>query len=526
MPASPRSIDATALKTALHDGGEIALLDAREEVPFDARHVLMAACVPFSRLELLIDASVPRRGTRVVWCDDGEGLADLAAARMIALGWNDVSVLAGGIAAWKAAGHPLYEGVHVPSKAFAEVVEHEVGTPWITAEDLKRMIDDKADIVLFDSRSYAEFHENSIPTAISVPGAELVYRFDDLVKSRDTLVVVNCGGRTRSIIGAQALINAGVPNRVVSLRNGTQDWHLAGYEVLRGRTERMQAVSPAGHETARARAATMAERFGVLRIDAATLAAWRAEADARTLYVFDVRDPEEYEARHIAGMKHVAGGQLVQETDRHAATWGARIVCVDDDGVRAVVTAHWLIQMGWEAAALTLDSSAMIGATGPWQPTVLGLDEPVPGLAVDELRRLLERDEAVVIDLDWSRSYRSGHIPGAWYGIRSRLGTILPTLPAGRTIVVTSSDGTLARLAAREHPVLALQGGTRAWAAAGLSMETGATRMATPPDDMRLRAREQAGGVEAAMRAYLAWEINLAAQMATDSDHRFQIRRA
>jgi rhodanese-related sulfurtransferase len=525
MPASPRLIDAAALKSALHDGGEIALLDGREEVPFDARHILLAACVPFSRLELVVDASVPRRGTRVVWCDDGEGLAQRAAARMIALGWEDVSVLAGGIAAWEAAGYPLYEGVHVPSKAFAEVVEHEVDTPWITAEDLKRMIDEKRDIALFDSRSYAEFRDNSIPTAVSVPGAELVYRFDDLVKSRDTLVVVNCGGRTRSIIGAQALINAGVPNRVVSLRNGTQDWHLAGYEVLRGRTARMPPVSVAGHETARARAAAMAEHFGVKRIDAATLAAWRAEADARTLYVFDVRDPEEYESEHVPGMKHVAGGQLVQETDRHAATWGARIVCVDDDGVRAVVTAHWLIQMGWEAAALTLEPSAMTGATGPWQPTVLGLDDSASSLTVAELRQRLERDEAVVIDLDWSRSYRAGHIPGAWYAIRSRLDTVLPTLPAGRTVVVTSSDGVLSGLAAREHPVLALEGGTRAWVATGLPLETGATRMATPPDDMRLRAREQEEGVEAAMRAYLAWEINLAAQMAADTDHRFRITR-
>src|SRR5206468_1663547 len=152
---------------------------------------------------------------------------------------------------------------------------------------------------------------------------------------------------------------------------------------------------------------------------------------------------EEYEAGHIPGMKHVAGGQLVQETDRHAATWGARIVCVDHDSVRAVVTAHWLIQMGWDAAALTLDASAMTGATGPWQPTVLGSDEPAPSLTVDELRQLLEREQAVVIDLDWSRSYRAGHIPGAWYGIRSRLDTILPSLPAGRTVVVTSSDGTL-----------------------------------------------------------------------------------
>jgi rhodanese-related sulfurtransferase len=234
MTAPIKRIDAAGLKGALHDGGEIALLDAREEVPFDARHLLMASCVPLSRLELLVDACVPRRAARVVWCDDGDGLAARAASRMAAFGYTDVAVLEGGIKAWEAAGFAIYSGVHVPSKAFAEVVEHEAATPWITAEELKRLIDSGEDVALFDSRSYEEYHENSIPTAVSVPGAELVYRFDDLVPSPATMVVVNCGGRTRSIIGAQSLINARVPNKVVSLRNGTQAWHLVGFPVLRG----------------------------------------------------------------------------------------------------------------------------------------------------------------------------------------------------------------------------------------------------------------------------------------------------
>jgi rhodanese-related sulfurtransferase len=158
---------------------------------------------------------------------------------------------------------------------------------------------------------------------VSVPGAELVYRFDDLVPSPGTMVVVNCGGRTRSIIGAQSLINARVPNKVVSLRNGTQAWHLAGFPVLRGATARPPATSVRASAAARERADRVATRFGIARIDAATLSRWRAEEASRTLYVFDVRTPEEYAAGHVPGMKNVPGGQLVQETDRHAATWGA-----------------------------------------------------------------------------------------------------------------------------------------------------------------------------------------------------------
>lgn len=523
-----RSIDAAGLKAALHDGAEIALLDAREEVPFDARHILMAACLPLSRLELLVDSMVPRRGTRVVWCDDSDGLARPAAERMAALGYGDVSVLEGGIAAWEAAGHRIYSGVHVPSKAFAEVVEHECGTPWITAESLKEMIDTKADIALFDSRSYEEFHNNSIPTAISVPGAELVYRFEDLVSSPDTTVVVNCGGRTRSIIGAQALINAGVPNKVVSLQNGTQAWHLSGFQVLKGETARMGPVSDKARMAARTRAERVAARFGVRRIDVATLDAWRAEADHRTLYVFDVRDPGEYEKGHMPGVKNVPGGQLVQETDRHAATWGARIVCVDDDGVRAIMTVHWLLQMGWDAVAMTVDMTHDGSARGAWEPTVLGSDDRAVTIDAAALHARLAGGKTVVVDLDWHRDYRAGHIPGAWYGIRSRLGTILPSLPEAELVILTSGDGILAGLAAAEWAgrarVAALVGGTKTWVAAGYALESGPGRLATPADDTRLRARDMPGKVEDHMRAYLSWEIDLAGQMATDDDQRFRIR--
>ena len=515
-----KSIDARTLKSWLRDGGEIALLDAREEVPFDLRHILMAACVPLGRIEIIVGDSVPRRAARVVWCDGGEGLAQRAAARMAGLGYTDVSVLTGGIAAWDAAGYRIYSGVHVPSKAFAEVVEHEAHTPWIDAVALNRMIQSGTDMVLFDSRSYEEFHNNSIPTAISVPGAELVYRFADLVPSPDTLVVVNCGGRTRSIIGAQSLIDAGVANKVVSMQNGTQGWHLAGLPVLKGETRRAPSVSAAGHAAAKAAAGRVAERFGVRSIDPATLAAWKAEAETRALFVFDVRSPEEYEAGHVPGMKNVPGGQLVQETDAHAAIWGGRVVCVDDDGVRAIMTAHWMIQMGWEAVALTLDR--LNGETGPYVPPVLGLTE-APAISVADLAG----KSAVVVDLDWSRSYYDGHIPGAWYAIRSRLAEDLSKLPRAQAIVFTSTDGVLARLAAAEWndkapaPVFALTGGTQAWIG---PLETGPTHMASAAEDMRLRAREMPGGVEVAMNAYLSWEIELVNQMATDDDQRFRVR--
>src|SRR5712664_3568086 len=284
------------LRGRLRASGEIAIVDAREEGSFHERHLLMASCLPLSRLELMAPGLLPRRSAPIVVSDDGEGLAERAAARLNEGGYTDVSVLAGGVAAWEAAGFPVYSGVHVPSKAFAEVVEHEYGTPWISAEELAEKQKNSERMVIFDSRSWEEYHSNSIPGAISVPGAELVYRYNELVPSPDTFVVVNCGGRTRSIIGAQALIDAGVPNRVASLKDGTMAWHLAGFEVVAGATERAPEVTAQGLAAARQRADAVARRYGVPVIDRAELAEWQREADRRTLYVIDVRDPAEYRA--------------------------------------------------------------------------------------------------------------------------------------------------------------------------------------------------------------------------------------
>ena len=531
MSSGVQRIRAEDMKARLKDGGEIAVLDAREEMTFGKRHLLMASCVPLSRMELMVDDLVPRRDSRVVWCDDGDGLAGPAAERMAALGYTDVSLLDGGIAAWEKAGYRIYSGVHVPSKAFAEVVEHDAGTPYITAQQLKSLIDSKADIAIYDSRSYEEYNNNSIPGAISVPGAELVYRFTDLTPSKDTMVIVNCGGRTRSIIGAQSLINAGFPNKIVSLKDGTMAWHLAGFGVVNGATRRPPDVSDKGFDAALKGAANVAKLCDIPRIDQKTLDAWRAEAGKRTLYVLDVRTPEEYEAGHLPGVRSAPGGQLVQETDNHMAVWGARVVLVDDTGVRATMTASWLKQMGWaDVAVLTMDKATGEPETGPHVPNALGFDAAsVSYIDAAALRDRLTSGETVVVDLDYSRQYRRGHIPGAYFSTRARLANALPKLPPAKAIVFTSPDGALAWLAAVDAaketsvPVLVLSGGTKAWAAAGYPLEEGPTHMADEANDVWLSARELGKNREEAMLEYLAWEIDLVNQMATDDDHRFQV---
>jgi rhodanese-related sulfurtransferase len=212
----------------LTDGGEIAFLDVREEGQHGSGHPLLAVSVPYSRLETEIVRLVPRRSCRTVVLDDADGVAEEAARRLEGLGYHNIHVLAGGAAAWSAAGYPLFPSTNVPSKAFAEIIEHEFATPAISAAELDRRRRSGEQVTILDSRPVEEYARFHVPGAITCPGAELVYRFSDLVDSPDTLIVVSCAGRTRGIVGAQSLINAGVPNRVVSLAGGTQGWRLAG----------------------------------------------------------------------------------------------------------------------------------------------------------------------------------------------------------------------------------------------------------------------------------------------------------
>src|SRR5262249_18722553 len=157
------------------------------------------------------------------------------------------------------------------------LVEHRCGTPHIAAAELKRRLDAGEKIVIVDSRPIGEFRAMSIPGALDCPGAELVYRVPDLAPSPDTLVVVNCAGRTRSIIGAQPLRNARLPNPVIALENGTMGWELAGLELARGREETAPLPSAEGLARARALADDVARRFDITRIDDAALARLKGE---------------------------------------------------------------------------------------------------------------------------------------------------------------------------------------------------------------------------------------------------------
>ncbi|WP_434771610.1 rhodanese-related sulfurtransferase [Pseudomonas entomophila] len=515
------------IRRALLAHEELALVDVREEDPFAQAHPLFAANLPLSRLELEAYARIPRRDTAITVYDDGEGLAAVAAQRLRALGYRDVAVLDAGLAGWRAAGGELFRDVNVPSKAFGELVESVRHTPSLAAEHVQALLDDKADVVVLDARRFDEYQTMSIPGGISVPGAELVLRVAELAPNPTTQVIVNCAGRTRSLIGTQSLVNAGIPNPVAALRNGTIGWTLAGQTLAHGQDRRFAAVAPQTQDQAARQARTVADRAHVLRLDRAGLARWQADT-GRTTYLFDVRTPEEYNAGHLPGSRSTPGGQLVQETDHVASVRGARLVLVDDDGVRANMTASWLAQMGWQVAVLDGLTAADFSAQGDWQPPLPARPE-VDEIDVEQLARWLQDDGTVLLDFTTSAHYVARHIPGAHWAIRAQLPAALERVPQAERYVLTCGSSLLARFAAHDlqaltrTPVHVLAGGTAAWIAAGRPVDSGETHLAVARSDRYRRPYEGTDNPREAMQGYLDWEFGLVAQLERDGTHGFTV---
>ncbi|MDH3320812.1 MAG: rhodanese-like domain-containing protein, partial [Betaproteobacteria bacterium] len=330
--------------------------------------------------------------------------------------------------------------------------------------------------------------------------------------------------------GCQSLRNAGWTD-VVALKDGTMGWELAGYECERGGSRVAPPPSAGGRARAQAAAAAVATRFGVRSVPFSQLRSWVGDSK-RTLYVLDVRSRDEYEAGHIPSARHAPGGQLVQATDEFVAVRNSRLVLVDPEQVRAVMTASWLLQMGWDDV-FVLEPEGANGfgdvalATGPRRTRVPAL-ERAPEIDPAELARV----PATVLDFSTSLKFRARHVPGAWWAVRSRLDAARAKLGDATGLVLTSDDGLLAQLAAPEAAALwprarlqVLAGGNAAWFAAGLPAESGIGANATTAlDDVWYKPydHEHGSDYEKHARAYLDWEVALAEQIKRDPAIRFR----
>lgn len=545
MPASisPQSLDAL-----LKGSSQFALIDVRETGEYNNAHIPGASLIPRRDLEAQIADAVPHAATPVALCDDDARRATLAAATLERLGYSDVSVLDGGINRWVTQEYPTEWGVNVPSKDFGEKVEVVHHVPEIDAVNLRERIESGEEIVILDTRTPEEYQRLCIPGGRSVPGAELALRITDITKdlSDNATVVINCAGRTRSIIGTRVLQRMGMSN-VVGLKNGTAGWSLAGYALESG-ADRLElpALSEEGIAAAEAYADRLAAEDGVQYIDAEGLQTLMARRADETVYLVDVRTAEEYAAGHIPGFRWFPGGQAVQRSDEVAVVKNCPIVFCCDGRARAAVTASWYRQMGHK------DVYAVHGGTGEWQRAghsleqghlqaePLGLDaarSKVRMLAPSEvpsasnasitlvgagtrtsayIRESNEppASEAAIIFVGTSQQFAEAHIPGSRWIPRGWLEAQIADFAPDKAmpIIVTCMDGITSAFAGATlvdegyADVSVLGDGMNAWRQAGHAIEKGLTGVMSTPADV-VPAGTDRGYAD--MMNYLRWEEEL-----------------
>ena len=495
-----------------------AVFDVRERGEYNDRQIPYTTSLPRSQIEFRIGELVPNRKVPIVVYDEGGSRAGLAADTLTQLGYADVALLQGGLSAWQSDGRETVSGVNVPSKAFGERVYHDREVPDLSAEELKALLDGHSDLTVIDVRTPEEYGRFCIPGGINVPGGELILWAEELRKK--PAVVVNCAGRTRSIIGTAALRRLGLSN-VRALRNGTMGWVLAGYE-LQSNPPRRPDVPPSS-SIAIAAAMQIAAEENIVWTTADELARAVEDPIDGVNYMVDVRSEREFAAGHIAGSINVPGGQAVQRADDFVAVRNGRVIFVSNQSARAVMAAYWYRQMGFK------NVSVLQGGLNAWQsnarPFVCGAEirDPLNFESARRSARIIDATElqalsaqaVLILDVGSSLDYESAHIPGARWISRGWIDIKLPELFSDRAqrIVLTCADGRQSILAARQlaqinySDVLVLDGGVRLWLAAGLQTAAGLDDCLLKPNDVVLSPSIR--GSKQDMLNYLNWELKL-----------------
>ncbi len=519
-------ISPATLKQWLHDGEEVSVLDIREHGQYGEEHLFYVVSVPYSKLEVEVARLVPRKNVRMVLVGDEQGvITSKAFQRLLAMGYQNINMLDGAMPAWKKAGLEVFAGVNLPSKAFGELAEHAFNTPRITALELNQKITSKENMVILDGRPFAEYKKMSIPTAVCCPNGELALRIDEIAPDPETTIIINCAGRTRSIIGAQTLINLGIPNKVLALENGTQGWYLQDLPLDHGQTRKYpDHINDAGMHARKLRARTLAEKHNVQFVDSNIVHAWLKEKD-RSTYLCDVRTPEEYAKGTVLSAQHTPGGQLVQATDQYVGVKGARLVLIDQEGIRAPAMASWLAMLGWEVA-VWIDAFKDAATNAQNNDNKKGahyLDDIISSKDISQIGSeqiaTLMQSGVKVIDLRPSMKFRETHILGSVWSIRPNLSQ-LKQVSKEKSILLIAEDIETAKLASLDLREMGIQqiyvnvDTPSLWKAAKLPLESSPS-MPTNEQciDYLFFVHDRHDGNKAAARQYLAWEMNLLAQI-------------
>ena len=340
------------VRSWISDKEEVAFIDVREIGQHTNGHPFFSISIPYSLFEFNIKILVPNKQTRVILIDNNNGISDLVYNIAHQMGYSNISIIEGGVEEWVSAGYKLFDGINVPSKSFGELIEKYFHTPSITAKELAQKQKNNENYIVIDGRPFLEYNKMSIPKSICCPNAELFYRVSSHIKDMNTEIIINCAGRTRSIIGAQTLINFGIKNKVKALENGTQGWFLSELSLEHNKNKYLE-VLPNDIEIQQLQNKVL-KLTNDLNIDLIDLkkAQQLITDKKKSTFIFDVTTSKTINITPGIIM-NVPGGQLIQATDKYIGVWKATVILVDDgDLIRAGTTSFWLKKMGYEVYIL------------------------------------------------------------------------------------------------------------------------------------------------------------------------------
>ncbi|MFC4270574.1 sulfurtransferase [Sneathiella chungangensis] len=520
-------ITADELKARLAALEEFALLDVREAGEFGEGHMLFASNCPYSRLELDITKLVPNRHALCVLCDGNDGVADRAAVRLNAIGYENIRILHQGMPGWEKAGFSVFKGINVPSKILGELIEKAEKTPTITPDTLSGWQEEGRSVMVIDGRPFSEHAKFTLPGSRCIPNGEFLYRKDSILTDPELTVVIHCAGRTRGLVGVQSLIDASIENPVFALENGTQGWALSGRDLVRGKVgEPLPEVNADIKKQGAIVADRLAASHDIPFISAGTAKQWFHDK-SRTTYLLDVRTHEEFDARHVPGSVHAPAVQIVQATDEWIAVRNSRVVLIDDNGIRATSAASRLKRLGYSVAVMRTAFEAL----GTWDTPEKSLPEfcEFPNMKEISAAQLkANKDQFNIIDVRPSSQYREKCIPGSSWSIRPKLDQL--DFERGTNVVLISDNQPVANLAALDiqeatgADVYFLVGGLENWEEIGGELEQDSNRPSAEEsiDYLYFVHDRHYGNMESA-RQYIAWEIQLIDQLDNDERQLFQI---
>jgi len=340
------------VRSWISDKEEVAFIDVREIGQHTNGHPFFSISIPYSLFEFNIKILVPNKQTRVILIDNNNGISDLVYNIAHQMGYSNISIIEGGVEEWVSAGYKLFDGINVPSKSFGELIEKYFHTPSITAKELAQKQKNNENYIVIDGRPFLEYNKMSIPKSICCPNAELFFRVSSYIKDINTEIIINCAGRTRSIIGAQTLIDFGIKNKVKALENGTQGWFLSELSLDHNKNKYLE-VLPNDLEIQQLQNKVL-KLTNDLNIDLINLKkAQQLIIDKKkSTFIFDVTTSKTISITPGTIM-NIPGGQLIQATDKYIGVWKATVILIDDgDLIRAGTTSFWLKKMGYEVYIL------------------------------------------------------------------------------------------------------------------------------------------------------------------------------